>query len=191
MALESRMLPLGTPLPHVTLHDVYGVEQTLAGIADGRSLLVCFVCNHCPYVQHIEHGIADVAKDYPNVAVVAICSNDAAACPDDDVPGLLEQISRTGWTFPYLVDADQSVAHMFQAACTPDFYLFDAHGVLVYRGAFDDARPKQQTAVTGRDIRAALDALEAGQVVPIEQRPSLGCGIKWKPGNEPNPDGQH
>jgi thiol-disulfide isomerase/thioredoxin len=189
MAIASRMLPLGTPLPNVALLDVHDVERTLVDIADGRPLLVCFVCNHCPYVQHIEHGIAAVAQDYPDIAVVAICSNDAAAYPDDDIPGLLDQISRTGWTFPYLVDTDQSVAHIFQAACTPDFYLFDASGVLVYRGAFDDARPKQPTEVTGRDIRAALDAITSGRDISREQRPSMGCGIKWKPGNEPNVDG--
>ncbi len=185
------MLPLGTHLPDVTLPDVHGVERSLVDIAGGQALLVCFLCNHCPYVQHIEHGIADVARDYPGVSVVAICSNDAAAYPDDDIPGLLDQISRTGWSFPYLVDADQSVAHLFQAACTPDFYLFDSSGVLAYRGAFDDARPKQPTEVTGRDIRAALDAIASGQDIPSEQRPSMGCGIKWKPGNEPNVDGQH
>jgi thiol-disulfide isomerase/thioredoxin len=188
MGLESRMLPLGTLLPDVSLPDIHGVAHRLADLGKDRPLLVCFVCNHCPYVQHLEQGIAEVMRDYPDVAIVAICSNDVDAYPDDDIPGLLDQINRTGWTFPYLVDGDQFVAHAFQAACTPDFFLFDSSGVLVYRGAFDDSRPKQPTPVTGRDIRSALDALAAGHPIATEQRPSVGCGIKWKPGNEPNLD---
>lgn len=180
------MLPLGTPLPSVTMPDTSGHERNLVDIAQGKPLLVCFLCNHCPYVQHIEAGIADLERDYPNVRIVAICSNDAEQYPDDDLPGLLEQIDRTGWQFPYLIDADQSVAHRFQAACTPDFYLFDGDGSLVYRGAFDDARPRQETPVTGKHMRAALDAVLAGTAPSAEQRPSMGCGIKWKPGNEPD-----
>lgn len=185
MPLASNMLPLGTPVPDVTLPGVYGTPRSIVQIAANRPLLVCLLCNHCPYVQHLELGISALERDYPDLAIAGICSNDADNYPDDDVPGLLAQIDRTGWTFPYLVDADQSVAHQFQAACTPDFFLFDAAGTLAYRGAFDDARPKQPTPVTGNALRAALDALARGETPHHDQRPALGCGIKWKPGNAP------
>lgn len=185
MALESHMLALGTPLPDLVLPDVTGQPISLRESQSGKPLLVMFLCQHCPYVQHLEMGIASLENDYPEVSIIAICSNDVDAYPDDDIPGLLAQIQRTGWTFPYLVDASQSAAHTFQAACTPDFYLFDTAGSLAYRGAFDDARPKNSTPVTGAHIRQALDAVLVGNSPSIDQRPSMGCGIKWKPGNEP------
>jgi peroxiredoxin len=179
------MLALGTPLPDIALPDLSGTVVALHDLNVDRPLLVMFLCQHCPYVQHLERGIASLEEDYPNISMVGICSNDVIAYPDDDVPGLLAQQQRTGWTFPYLVDSEQSAAHVLQAACTPDFYLFDSTGLLVYRGAFDDARPKQPTPVTGSDIRRAIDDVTNGQTPSAPQRPSLGCGIKWKPGNEP------
>lgn len=185
MALESSMLPLGTKLPMIELFDLDNNRQSLSSIAHGRPLLVCFLCNHCPYVKHIERGMAELEQDYPNVAIVGICSNDSQAYPEDDVQGLKDQVRRSGWGFTYLIDSDQCAAHQFQAVCTPDFYLFDREGTLVYRGAFDDSRPKQSTPVTGRDIRTALDHLAGDTEIPGDQRPSMGCGIKWKPGNDP------
>jgi peroxiredoxin len=186
MALESNMIPLGTPLPNVTLPDLDGNLVDLSAYAAGRPLVVAFVCNHCPYVKHIEQGFASFAADHPDLAIVAICSNDVENYPDDDVAGLKDQVNRTGWSFPYLIDADQSVAHEFRAACTPDFFCFDGSGALAYRGAFDAARPNQPTPVDGADLRAAVAAISAGEAVPEPHRPSMGCGIKWKPGNEPS-----
>jgi peroxiredoxin len=185
MALESHMLALGTPLPTVILPDVHGAPHNLREYAAGRPLVVVFACNHCPYVQHVELGIGQLSAEFADVAWVAISSNDIDAYPDDDAPGLRAQQLRAGWNFPYLMDADQSVAKSFKAACTPDFYLFDAQGLLVYRGAFDDARPKQPTPVTGDRLRSAITATLAGESPDERQQPSLGCGIKWRPGNEP------
>jgi thiol-disulfide isomerase/thioredoxin len=185
MALTSTMLPLGTPLPPIVLPNLDGAMVDVQSYASGKPLVIAFTCNHCPYVQHIEHEITKVADDFPDVAFIAICSNDVDNYPDDDIAGLREQVDRTGWHFPYLIDADQSVAHQLNAACTPDFFCFDSTGSLVYRGAFDDARPKQPTPVTGSDLRAALNHIQRAELVPEPHRPSMGCGIKWKPGNEP------
>jgi len=185
MALSSSMLPLGTQMPTIVLPDLNGDLVNVDSFAAGRPLVVAFTCNHCPYVQHIEHELAAVAYQYPSVAFVAICSNDVAQYPDDDVAGLREQANRAGWQFPYLIDADQSIALHLRAACTPDFFCFDDAGALAYRGAFDDARPRQATPVTGCDLRAALDQIVRHAPVPEPHRPSMGCGIKWKPGNEP------
>lgn len=185
MALESNMLALRTQLPQVTLPDLDGRQISLPEYADGRPLVVIFACNHCPYVQHLENGIGALAAEFPEVGWIAIASNDTDAYPDDDAPGLREQQRRAGWTFPYVMDVDQSVAKTFRAACTPDFYLFDANGLLVYRGAFDDARPKQPTPVTGDRLRAAIVASLANAAPVADQQPSIGCGIKWRPGNEP------
>lgn len=146
-----------------------------------------FGCNHCPYVRHIEAALGGLIDEYPADAltVVAISSNDVDQYPDDDVAGLQDQHDRAGWHFPYLIDADQSVAKAFNAACTPDFFLFDRDGSLVYRGAFDTSSPKNGEPLTGSMLRSALDATLQDQTVPEPHRPALGCGIKWKPGNEP------
>jgi peroxiredoxin len=185
MALESNMLALGTELPNVTLPDLNGTHINLVEFAGGNPLVVIFACNHCPYVQHLENGIGALSAEFTNIGWIAIASNDTDAYPDDDVPGLRAQQSRAGWHFPYVLDLDQSVAKTFQAACTPDFYLFDPNGHLVYRGAFDDARPNQPTPVTGDRLRSAIVATLDNQPPVAEQQPSLGCGIKWRPGNEP------
>lgn len=179
------MTALGTPMPAITLPDLDGALVDVAAYAAGRPLVIAFTCNHCPYVQHIEAELGNVAHDHSDVAVVAICSNDASTHPDDDVPGLQEQVERAGWTFPYLIDADQQVAHALGAACTPDFFCFDRTGVLAYRGAFDESRPGQPSPVTGNDLRSAIVHLRSNEPVPEPHRPSLGCGIKWTPGNEP------
>ena len=144
--------------------------------------LVIFLSNHCPYVRRIEKGIGALASDYrAELTTLAICSNDVENYPDDDAAHLAEQARRAGFGFPYLVDESQDVARAYKAACTPDFFLFDAGLRLAYRGEFDDARPSNQVPVTGASLRAAVDAVLAGEPVPGEQNPSLGCGIKWKP----------
>jgi len=185
MPLASHMTPLGTPLPDIALPDLEGEIVNVAEFAQGRPLVVAFTCNHCPYVQHIETEFGLLASDYPGVCVVAICSNDIAAYPDDDVAGLRLQVQRAGWQFPYLRDVDQRVARTLTAVCTPDFFCFDRHGLLAYRGVFDESRPGQPTPVTGGHLRAALAQVQAGNAVPEPHKPSLGCGIKWMPGNQP------
>jgi len=185
MPLASSMAPLGTALPDITLPDLEGEIVNVAEFANGRPLVVAFTCNHCPYVQHIETELGRLADDFPGVTVVAICANDTTAYPADDVPGLRSQAQRAGWHFPYLRDIDQQVARTLTAVCTPDFFCFDRDGFLVYRGAFDESRPGQPTSVTGDHLRAALAQVQAGIAVPEPHQPSLGCGIKWKPGNQP------
>lgn len=186
MALESLMAPLGSPLPTVTLPDLDGAPVDLIGWAAGRPLVVLFACNHCPYVRHVEQMIGELSSETsPDVAWVAIASNDADSYPDDDLPGLREQSRRAGWDFPYLIDSEQTVARTFHAACTPDFFLYDGSGALAYRGALDDATPKNGRPVTGELLRDAIGRVVAGRDVPEPHRPSMGCGIKWKPGNEP------
>lgn len=186
MGLQSHMLPLGTPVPDIALPDLLGERIPLPTYPEGRPLVIAFTCNHCPYVQLIERELGDVAREYGDIAFLAICSNDPVNYPDDDIPGLLVQVERAAWDFPYLVDADQQAAHALNAACTPDFFCFDATGHLAYRGAFDDARPRQDTPVTGSDLRAALQRIRLDEPVPEPHRPSMGCGIKWKAGNEPS-----
>ncbi len=188
MALTSQMVPLGTALPEATLPDLDGSPVNLAELGSDRPLLVIFACNHCPYVKHLEDEIAVVAREAADqgVGVVAICSNDVENYPDDDVAGLRDQVIRAGWAFPYLVDESQSVAHEFGAACTPDFFLYDASGELAYRGAFDGSTPGNGVPVTGELLREALRNVAAGFAVPEPHRPSMGCGIKWKTGNEPS-----
>ena len=188
VAVPSVMLTLGTRLPEFTLTDtVTGRPVSPADFADRDALLVMFICNHCPYVKHVLTEIGSVAGDYlpKNVGVVAISSNDVDAYPAD-APDEMRKLARSqGWTFPYVFDETQEVARAFQAACTPDFYVFDRSRRLVYRGQLDDGRPSNDVPVTGRDLRAALDAVLAGAEVPAEQKPSIGCNIKWKPGSEP------
>ncbi len=184
----STMLALGTPAPDFALPDVVsGKTVTLADFARKKALLVMFLCDHCPYVLHIEDGLTAFARDYAarDVALVAICANDAATHPEDAPAKLAAKARARGWTFAYLHDAGQSVAQSYTAACTPDFFLFDEKRKLVYRGQFDASRPKSAVPVTGADLRAALEALLAGRPLPSEQKPSLGCNIKWRAGNEP------
>ena len=182
------MLPLGTIAPDFSLTDPDGKRIGLLDFKDAAALLVVFMCNHCPYVQHIRPGLARLGREYQarGVAVVGINANDVANYPADAPAKMAEEVRRAGYTFPYLYDADQAVAKAYRAACTPDFFLFDRQRKLVYRGQMDDSRPGSSVPVTGRDLRLALDAVLAGQPVPAGQKPSLGCNIKWKPGNEPD-----
>src|SRR3954470_2676350 len=187
-AVNSTMLPLGTPAPPFALPDaVSGRTVSLADSKDSRALLVMFICNHCPFVKHIQPELARLGKDYQakGVAVVAINSNDAAKYPDDSPEKMQEDARRLGYTFPYLFDETQEVAKAYRAACTPDFYVFGRDRKLVYRGQLDDSRPKNEKPVTGKDLRAALDAALAGRPAPEPQYPSIGCNIKWRPSNEP------
>ena len=188
MAATSTMLPLGTKAPDFTLPDVVSGREVSLGDFDGtRGLLVMFICNHCPYVQHVRDELARFGMDYQDddLGIVAISANDADQYPDDGPDAMRKEALRNGYTFPYLFDADQTVASAYTAMCTPDFFLFDADRELVYRGRFDDSRPNSVTAVTGADLRAAVDAVLSGQPVSADQWPSMGCSIKWKPGNVP------
>jgi len=182
------MLALGTEAPDFKLPDPSGKEYSLADFKGAPALLVAFICNHCPYVKHIADEFANLAKEYQakGVAVVAINSNDVTTHPADSPEKMAEEIEKRGYTFPYLYDETQQVARAYRAACTPDFYVFDKNLKLVYRGQMDSSRPESGIPVTGKDLRAALDAVLAGQPVPEEQTPSIGCNIKWKPGNEPD-----
>ncbi len=189
MALtESTMLPLGTQAPPFELPDAHGNLVSLDGLSGGQALLVAFICNHCPYVKQIKPAFADLAMRYQQrgVEIVAINSNDYAAYQADSPARMAEDVATFGYSFPYLVDEDQSVAHAYRAACTPEFYLFDADRKLVYRGRFDGSSPGRDQAVSGGDLRAALDALLDGAPVSSQQIPSVGCNIKWKPGNAPD-----
>jgi peroxiredoxin len=182
-AVPSNMLPLGTAAPDFELPDTVS-DQTLnlASLQSDVATVIMFICNHCPYVKHVNKGLVDLATAYQDrgVAFVAISSNDVAAYPADAPEKMKEVAAEQGYPFPYLYDEDQSVAKAYQAACTPDFYIFDADMKLVYRGQLDSSRPRNDIPVTGEDVRAALDAILAGQPVSDEQRPSLGCNIKWK-----------
>jgi peroxiredoxin len=189
VATASVMLPLGTQAPDFSLPNVDGRTVSLSDFADAPALVVVFLCNHCPYVQHVADGLARLAREYQknkNVAFVGINSNDARQYPDDAPEQMVEEARRRGYSFPYLYDATQEVAKAYRAACTPDFYVFDAERTLFYRGQMDDSRPGKNIPVSGKDLRAALDALLAGQVFIDQQKPSIGCNIKWKPGNEPD-----
>ncbi|MFG2077612.1 thioredoxin family protein [Nonomuraea maritima] len=186
MAVNSSMVPLGTPAPAFDLTAINGGSVSLEDLKDSPATLVVFLSNHCPYVRHIETGLGALAKDYgARLSIVAICSNDSVNYPDDDPTHLAEQATRAGFTFPYLLDDTQDVAKAYKAACTPDFFLYDAELRLAYRGEFDGARPGNSVPVTGSSLRAAVDALLEGRPVPEQQRPALGCSIKWKPGNQP------
>lgn len=187
MAASSFLLPLGTPAPPFELRDPHGALTSLDTIADARALLVAFICNHCPYVKHIRTTFATRARDWQarGVAVVGINSNDAEAYPDDSPEAMAREIAEHRYTFPYLIDETQDVAKAYGAACTPDLFLFDADRKLVYHGQFDASRPHGSDPATGDDLAAAVDALLTGEAVPTDQRPSVGCSIKWKPGNEP------
>jgi peroxiredoxin len=181
------MLELGTAAPGFSLPDPQGRLHSLDDFAASPALLVAFICNHCPYVKHILAGFAGFAREYgpKGLAIVAINPNDASAYPDDAPPAMAEVARQHGFTFPYLYDESQAVALAYQAICTPEFYLFDRKRQLVYRGQFDDSRPNGGIPVTGASLRAAVDALLAGKPVAGEQRPSVGCSIKWKAENQP------
>jgi peroxiredoxin len=187
VATPSRMLALGTAAPPFDLPDTDGKNVSLSDFKDSRAILVMFICNHCPFVRHVRPELARLGRDYPSqgVAVVAISSNDVTAFPDDSPEMMRREKNEAGYTFPYLYDETQAVAKAYRAACTPDFFLFDAGRRLVYRGQLDDSRPGNNLPVTGGDLRGALDAVLAGRPVSGAQKPSLGCNIKWKPGNEP------
>lgn len=184
-AVESQMLPLGTRAPDFTLPDPDGRLHSLTDAAD--AYLVMFICNHCPFVKHVREELARLGRDYAkrNVAVYAINSNDIASHPGDSPEHMRREAETRGYTFPYLFDSEQTVARSYLAACTPDFYVFDRHKRLVYRGQLDDSRPSNDLPVDGRDLRAALDAVLADQPVNESQKPSIGCNIKWKPGSAP------
>jgi peroxiredoxin len=184
---STMQLTLGAPAPDFALPDASGKTYTLADFADAPALVIVFMCNHCPFVKHVAAGLAAIARDYQprGVAVVGINSNDFQLYPDDAPAKMPDESRQRGYTFPYLVDESQEVAKAYHAACTPDFYVFDADRKLAYRGQMDGSRPSNAVPATGSDLRAALDAALAGRAAPTPQRPSLGCNIKWKPGNAP------
>ncbi len=182
-SVPSNMLPLGTKAPTFELPDVVsGTRLRLASLQSDKATVIMFICNHCPYVKHVNKGMVELAHDYQarGVAFVAISANDITAFPEDASERMQVVAREQGYPFPYLYDEDQIVAKAYEAACTPDFYLFDGDMTLVYRGQFDGSRPRNDIPVTGADIRAALEAVLAGQPVSPEQRPSIGCNIKWK-----------
>src|SRR5580700_320062 len=189
MALTpSSMSELGTAAPDFRLPDTSGKTVALGDFKSAPALAVLFICNHCPYVKHIQAALAQLARDYQarGAAIVAISSNDVENYPADSPAKMAQEARSAGYTFPYLYDESQAAAKAYRAACTPDIFLFDAARKLVYRGQFDDSRPGNGLPVTGRDLRAALDAVLAGKPAPERQTPSMGCNIKWKPGNAPN-----
>ncbi len=183
----STMVDLGTPAPFFRLPDPWGREFGLDDVPAGSPLLVAFLSNHCPYVKHVRHALAEFGRDYlpRGLRIVGINANDVEAYPADSPEMMAAEVEQVGYPFPYLFDESQEVAKAFGAACTPDFFLYDSGRRLVYRGQFDASRPGSDVPVTGEDLRAAVDAVLAGAAPSTEQRPSLGCNIKWKPGNAP------
>ena len=183
----STMLPLGTTAPDFSLPNVDGRTVSLADAVGPKGMVVMFICNHCPFVKHVADQLAALGRDVMplGIGVVAISSNDVSTHPADSPEQMVHEAEDRGYPFPYLYDEAQEVAKAYHAACTPDFFLFDAARKLVYRGQLDASRPGNELPVTGADLRAAIDAVLAGRPVAAEQRPSLGCNIKWKPGNEP------
>jgi peroxiredoxin len=181
------MMELGTPAPGFALTDSAGKTVQLADFQAASALLVMFICNHCPYVKHVRSELAELSREYQGrgVAVVGINANDATSYPEDSPARMAEEARAAGYTFPYLYDESQAVARAYRAACTPDFFLFDKARRLVYRGQLDDSRPDNGMPVTGKDLRAALDAVLANKPVPPGQKASLGCNIKWRAGHEP------
>jgi len=182
------MLPLGTKAPHFRLPDPHGKWVSSDDFKNAPALLVAFICNHCPFVKHIRSEFAELAREYQarGVGIVGINSNDLVASPDDRPEKMAEEAKQIGYVFPYLFDETQEVAKAYHAACTPDLYLFDRKGVLVYRGQFDNSRPGNGIPVTGEDLRSALDTVLAGHAVSTDQKPSIGCNIKWRSGNAPD-----
>lgn len=184
---STRILPLGSIAPEFELRDAACQPYTLDDVRGPRGLLVMFVCNHCPYVIHLASALSAFAKELEDqaIGVVAINSNDILKYPADAPDKMIEFSEKHDWRFPYLLDGDQTIAHAYAAACTPDFYLFDGELKLAYCGQFDGSRPKNTNAITGTDLREAVRAMLAGEPPLATQRPSTGCNIKWKPGNEP------
>ena len=187
MAVNSTMLPLGTKAPDFRLPDTNGKFVSSADFTGAPALIVIFMCNHCPYVKHIRGALAQLARDYlpRRVGMVGISANDAAKYPDDSPAEMAKEAKAAGYLFPYLYDETQEVAKAYHAACTPDIYLFDQQQQLVYRGQLDDSRPGNNLPVTGKDLREALEAVLAGKPVSPNQKASIGCSVKWKPGNAP------
>ncbi len=185
-ATPSTMLALGTRAPDFDLPDTVSGRTISRKDFDGKPLLVMFLCNHCPFVKHVRAELARIGREFhTGVGIIAISSNDAARYPDDGPVKMAAEAKEVGYTFPYLYDESQAAAKAYKAACTPDFFLFDKSHRLVYRGQLDDSRPKNGLPVTGADLRAALEATLAGRPPSAKQLPSIGCNIKWKPGNEP------
>ncbi len=180
---ESAMIELGTKAPTFALEDVITTRQiSIDEVRGEHGLLVMFICRHCPFVKHVEKELAAIGKDYSGkgIGIVAISSNDADCYSDDSPPSLRQQAEELGFIFPYLFDETQEIAHAYDATCTPDFFLFDKDLRLAYRGQLDDSRPSNGVPVDGRDLRAAMDALIAGEAISEVQKPSIGCNIKWR-----------
>jgi len=188
VATHSAMLPLGTKAPDFQLPDTNGKTVSLSDFKNAPALLVIFMCNHCPYVKHIRGGLAQLARDYAarRLGMVGISSNDVVNYPEDSPEKMAQEAKAAGYIFPYLYDESQEAAKAYHAVCTPDIFLFDKDQRLVYRGQFDESRPGNGLPVTGKDLRAAIDAVLAGKAVSSDQKPSIGCSIKWKPGNGPD-----
>ncbi len=184
----STMLPLGTSAPPFALPNVDGRTVSLRDFGSAKGLLVIFMCNHCPFVKHLRSALADFGREYQSkgLAIVGVSSNDATAYPEDSHAKMIEEHRIAGYTFPYLYDATQEVAQAYKAACTPDFFLFDDHQSLVYRGQFDSSRPGNGKPITGSDLRNAVETMLAGKPPLLDQRPSIGCNIKWIDGREPD-----
>ena len=187
VSVNSTMLALGSQAVDFSLADPHGRSWSFGDVAGPRGTLVAFVCNHCPYVRHLATSIATFTTSWVDagIGVVAINSNDPEKYPDDAPDKMAIQAAEWGWRFPYVSDADQSVAKAYRAACTPDFYLFDADQLLVYRGRFDDSTPRNDRPITGADLDGAVTALLDGAPIATDQLPSIGCNIKWRSGNEP------
>lgn len=182
-AIESNMMPLGTKAPDFNLPDVIsGKKKSVTELKSDKATIVMFICNHCPFVKHVQKGLVKLANDYipKGISFIAISSNDVEAFPDDSPERMKEVAKQFGYPFPYLFDESQDIARAYGAACTPDFYVFDKDLKCVYRGQMDDSRPSNDIPVTGKDVRAALDAILAGKPVSKDQKPSIGCNIKWK-----------
>lgn len=189
MSVNSTMLKLGTKAPEFSLPDVVtGKNVNLGDYSGKKALLVIFMCVHCPYVKHVKYELAKIGKDYEdkNIGIVAISANDISAYPEDAPDGMKQMAEELDLNFPFLYDETQEVAKSYTAACTPDLFLFDNDRRLVYRGQIDNSRPGNDEPVTGKDIRAAINAVLSGQEVSKDQKPSTGCNIKWKTGNEPS-----
>jgi peroxiredoxin len=188
MAVTSTMLALGTEAPDFSLRDVVsGDKVSLSDYADKTGVLVMFICNHCPYVKHVRSELAQIGRDYADsgIGIVAISANDPEVSPGDSPEMMKKEAETHGYVFPYLFDETQDVAAAYTAMCTPDFFLFDPDRKLVYRGRMDESRPDSGIPVTGKDLRAAMDAVLAGDSVADEQLPSMGCSIKWAEGRQP------